>query len=737
MRFYSGISRVTRTMNLLNTSQYVAMRKEAFSNDGIVPTVANAPDIMLWDTTRYTDLKKLLISGTAYSQDLQAGVSGGNDQHQFYIGGGYHSETNVFSRDLTDKRSSLRFSTVHNSSNKKFHLTLTGGYSSDKNRLIQNDLTGFLNLPPNIQLQDSTGNISWSEKGVNFPGVNPLAVFLKKYVSVNDNLQGSLQSSFQFTKQFSVRINTGYMVFGSEESLIEPKASIAPNQSGVASAQFANMQTKNWIAEPQFQYITTLGKAKINMLVGATWQEKISSGKTITASNYTNDLLLYSIEAAGSVVVSNSYSQYRYAAFFGRMNYEYDGKYIVNLSGRRDGSSRFAGERRFANFGAGGIAWIFSGESWIKKGLPFLSFGKLRGSYGVTGNDQIGDYKYLNLWGSSSLTYQGAPGLRPTSLYNPNYNWERNRKFELAIELGFLKDRIQFSAAYYRNRSNNQLINYRLPLQTGFGNVTRNFDALVQNSGLEVAFISKNVLTNSFSWTTNINLTIPRNKLVSFPGLASSSYSGMYLIGQSLSVIYKYRFQGLDTATGLYLYEDLNRDGSINSEDRQSLGHTDCKYYGGIQNELTYKAISFSFFIEGKKHTGRNYLYQHRGSYPGSANNQPILVLNRWQNPGDPGPIQKLTTISSSLAGGTGAIRLFASNGVYGDASFLRLKNISFSYSIPKNLLQRIHMESIQLYINAQNLITLTKYQGSDPETQNYYQLPPLKTIVFGFNLNF
>ncbi len=190
---------------------------------------------------------------------------------------------------------------------------------------------------------------------------------------------------------------------------------------------------------------------------------------------------------------------------------------MLNISGRRDGSSRFGPGNQFANFGAVGAAWIFSSEPSLKQDLTWLSFGKLRSSYGSSGNDQIGDYQYLDSWTNTTYPYQGNAGLYPTRLFNSNYSWEFNRKLEIAIDLGFSKDRIFLSSAWYQNKSSNQLIQYSLPSQTGFNSVINNFPAVVQNNGLEFILTTKNITTKGFSWTSTFTISFPHAQATFFP----------------------------------------------------------------------------------------------------------------------------------------------------------------------------------------------------------------------------
>lgn len=745
---YSGVSTPTRTMNMLNTQQYVQMRKEGFKNDGVTPSSnpfdpGYAPDIMVWDTTRYTDFKKLLIGNTAHTTDAQLSLSGGNQLTQFLIGGGFHRETNVFSKNGNDTRASAHFNINHNSENKKLNIVFSGGYSNDKNQLISTDLTQYINMIPNLQLYNADGSLSWEQDGVSYATVNnfinPLSVLLKTNTSVTENLYSNLQLGYKILPSLLFKVSMGYNTFKTNEVAIVPKAAIDPYTYAwiTPSSSFANSSNDSWIIEPQLNYTKTISHGKLDILFGGTLQEKKYSGNVIQASKFSNDLLLNNPAAAGLVIAQGSQSLYHYEAVFGRINYDWKDKYLLNVTFRRDGSSRFGPDKQFANFGAIGAGWIFTEEPFIKDKLSFLSFGKLRASYGITGNDQIGDYNFMNLWSNSSSTYQGIATLNPDKLYNPDFGWETNKKLEGAVEIGLLKDKIFLSISYYRNRSNNQLINYPLPNQAGAQSVVMNLPALVQNSGLELVLTTKNITREKFSWTTSINATIPRNKLISFPGLSLTSYKNTFVEGQPLSVIKRYKYTGVDPESGVYTFDDTNGDGTITTDDYQVLGNLNPKFYGGLVNTVSYHNIQFEFMFEFKKQLGKNYLYQLYNSPPGFIINQPQIVLNRWQKPGDAAAVQQFIATYSGSSAELAANTLASSDGVYGDASYIRLKNVSLSYNLPVNLLNKLKMSGIKVYINAQNLLTITNYVGLDPETQNMYVLPPLKTIVAGIQLTF
>jgi len=733
----SGVSRVSQTMDMLNTQQYVQMRKEAFANDGIAPTASNAPDLLLWDTTRYTDFKNSLIDATTNYTDAQVSVSGGSDLTQFVLRGSYMRQTNSFPGKLANIRGAAQINVFHSPTNKKWDSRLSVIFSSSDNKLIRYDLSKHLILPPTILLYTSSGRLNWQEAGVNYSSlgfVNPFSDLERKYSSLVQNLSANLVFNYHLISNLTLRTSAGYNILLNREQLINPKVAIAPENNTLASSEFSQSQKNNWIIEPQVEYQANLGKGKLFVLAGTTFQQRTDENNSINAGGYNSDLLLNSISAASTLTASNDFSLYRYNAFFARVNYNLVSKYILNLTGRRDGSSRFGIGRQFSNFGAIGFAWLFSNENWMKN-KSIVSFGKIRSSYGVTGNDQIGDYKYLDLWASTSNPYTGITGLRPTILFNPDYHWEKNNKLELALEIGLWGDRILLSSSYYSNRSSNQLVNYRLPTQTGFSTVVKNLPALVQNSGLELTWQSTNILKKEFNWKTSFNISLPNNKLISFPGLANSSYNSIYVEGKSLTVIRSLKYLGVDPVTGLYTFEDIDDNGTISGSDNQISGDLDPGLYGGLNNSFHWKNWQFDIFFEFRNQRGSNYLNALRNYPPGYLSNQPSIVLNRWQKPGDITDIQRYTANSGPAR--QASLLLGASDGIYSDASYVRCKNISLSYELSPSVLKKLKMEMVKFSLNTQNLFVITKYKGADPETQNFFQLPPLRTVVLGIQINF
>lgn len=734
VRLGTGYGQVPKMMNLLNTEQWLKMRYEAFRNDNVVPTTVNARDLKLWDTNRYTDWQKELIGGSASFNNAQISVSGGNERNQFLISGAYTNESTVFPGDFADKKYSNMMRLSHSTPDNKLKIDLLMNYLRDANNLLNVDLTqNSIELPPNAPaIYNANGSLNWE----NGTWTNPIGILNRKYKSKTDNFNVNTGLSYNALRNLTLKTNIGYNILSLQDIATSPTSSFNPAIPSVASSEFGKNSIHTFIAEPQLIYTLKIGVGKLTSLIGATYQESVQEKQSIFASGFTNDLLIENLMAAPDVFISSSDdSKYRYNAIFGRFNYDLKGRYLVNITARRDGSSRFGPDKQFANFGAIGAAWNFFEEKFIVNILPILSSGKIRGSVGITGSDQIGNYQYMDTYSSTTYSYQNISGLVPTQLVNQDYAWETNTKLEAAIELGFLGDKILFGVNAYRNRSSNQLVGLPLPGITGFNSVQYNLPAVVQNTGLEFELNTINVRNSSLTWTTSFNLTIPKNKLVSFPGLEASVYADTYKVGKPLTIVKKYKSTGVNSETGLYGFEDLDGNGLLSiSKDGQFLKNIASKYYGGLNNSFDFRNFQFSFFFQFVKQTGFDYRYTFINAPGTRLTNQLVDVLDRWQNPGQASGIQQFTQKAPGTPAYGNAIR--NSDEVIGDASYVRLKNISLSWTFPKRWLERIHVAGCGAFIQGQNLLTLTRYKGRDPETQNSGVLPPLRVFSLGIQLS-
>lgn len=725
LRASTGVAKATRFMDLMDTAAYLDMRRQAFTNDGLQPGPADYDLNGTWDASRYTNWQKTLLGGSATYQDLGISASGGSELTQYLVSGNTHHESTVFPGDFGYNKASVLASFSHRSLDNRFKLSFSSTYTVQRNRQPGVDLTQTAaQLAPNAPaLHNPDKSLNWE----NSTWTNPLSTLESHYRSETTDLATSGTLSYEPLPGLVAKSGLGFTRTNFEDSRTSPSTMYDPTWeagSEFSSIYVNTVSRSSWVAEPQLSYHRAWNKFKGEALVGGTFQEQRSGQLVQNGEGFVNNSMLYNLAAATFyTLLSDTESTYRYQALFGRINLSWDQKYIVNLTGRRDGSSRFGPGRQFANFGAVGAAWLFSREKFME-GLTFLSFGKLRMSYGTSGNDQIGDYQYLDTYSASGNSY-GGPGLQPSRLFNPDFGWETNKKLEVGLEASFLKDRIALTAAYFSNRSSSQLVGISLPATTGFATLQSNLGATVQNKGVELSLSTRNIQRKTFSWSTDFNITVPQNKLLSFPGLESSTYQNMYILGQPVSITRLYHFTGMDAATNTYQFEDYNGDGQITAEqDRMSYDNLGPEFYGGLSNSLKLGAWQLDFLFQFVKQQGFN------GTF---SNGLPGTMVNQSAHLTSEGYSQPYTTGANPLLQ-EAFYRYAASDAAITDTSFVRLKNASLSYSLPEKWTKGMQC---RLNVEGQNIFVLTPYKGADPETRTLTTLPPMRVLTAGIQLNF
>ncbi|MEP7376780.1 MAG: SusC/RagA family TonB-linked outer membrane protein [Chitinophagaceae bacterium] len=742
-----GWGKVGRKVEMLNTRQYLDMRYEAFMNAGVnfAQTSVSANDLKVWDTTRYTNWQKELINGNAQYTNLNASVSGGTAVMQYLVGTTYNRQTTVFPGDFDDKVGSVHFNVNGASVNQRFKMQLSGSYIYDQNHLPGVDLTQLaLYMEPNAPaLYNADGTLNWAPNAAGkSTWTNPLAdVVSSDFNNTTKNLISNINLSYKLIKGLEIRTSLGYTNMQTELYRPFRLERLAPENRpyGTKTAFFGNRDMNTWIVEPMLQYSGNIKKVKIEALVGTTIQKSNFTYLGIKGSGFPADGLMNTLTAAKTIEIRNSTAGItRYNALFGRLNCSWDDKYLLNLTARRDGSNKFGDNNKFNNFGSVGAGWIFSQENWINKYMPFLSFGKLRTSYGITGNDQIADFSYLSIYAinNPSILFQGNIGLFPTNIPNPYLQWEETRKWQFGMDIGLFSDRILLGATFARNRSSNQLISYVLPSITGFESIVKNLPATVQNTSWEFTLNTANIKNSHFTWSSSLNLTIPRNKLVTFPGIELTGYAGGFdgiIVGQPLGVKKIYRYAGINPANGKHLLVDRYGNASINPDLPDTYFAAQSTLYGGISNTISYRGFNLNVLLQLVKKRGPRDFYWYNGTtYPGrffaGSSNQPVSVLNRWQKPGDNTPIPPFSTSNYSLT-------VTSTDAFYSyEASFVRLKNVSLSWQLPAGWIHKAHIYNAQLYFSGQNLHVFTKFRGIDPES-GPTNLPPLQMLTMGLKL--
>ena len=726
VKMYKGISTVPNRIDLLNTREYLEIRRAGFENDNVTPTNSNAYDLLIWDQDRYTDWQEYFIGGTSPMTDINLQYSGGNQNTLFRIGGSYQNQGTIYPTDFQYQKITGNLNINHTGAKDKFHLNLSINYGVDHNDLIGSPTILYqpFTTPPNApEIFTADGDLNWEDwnaVGQN----NPMAGYFNESKAQTHNLISNLGVSYQLSAAFTLKANAGYTYLDRNENVKIPSYSYRPSFNRAHESDHTDVNRLSWIVEPQILYDAQFLSGNLNVIIGATFQKSSEIMKAQSGVGYVSEALIGNLEAAETIKNDDYFNrEYKYNAAFGRIGYNYKKKYFLNLTARRDGSSRFGPGKRFANFGAIGTAWIFSEEQFIAEHIPFLSFGKLRGSYGTTGSDQIGDYGYLDAY---EVT-RGPSGLYPTQLFNPNYSWETNRKLELALELGFFNDRLNISGSWYRNRSSNQLVGYTLPAITGFTAVQANLPATVENKGIEVELSARPVQHKNFRWEASLNFSVPKNSLVSYPGLETSPYRNTYQIGRPLNIVWLYQYGGLDPDTGLYTIKDVNEDGRFDYNDRTQIEELGREYFGGISNTFSFKNLSVQFLWQFVKQRGTLFLMD-----VGRIGNQRQQALETLE------PNSSYQIPTQGIQGLIGYAYAQSTSFFYTDASFLRLKTASINYNLPANWIKNIGIEKAALFLHGQNLFTLTPYKGLDPEVpQAGTSFANLRSITAGIQLNF
>lgn len=724
---YSGLSLQAKKLDLMNTPQYLEMRARAFQNDGTTPNNGNGYDLTLWDQNRYTDWQKELL-GTAHTTDAQLSLSGGSSSTTFRLNGGFNTRTPPFKGNYKEQRGSGTLSLHNTAFNNKLTTTVMVNFSSTISNLPSVDPTALIFLAPNApSFLDQNGRLDfdgWRAAG----GLPYEAVYMQRiYHAGTKNLVSNLNLKYQLLPELSLNASMGYSLAKQDQLQKAPSNTFDPASTFQRETVFGANNNSTWLIEPNADWQKSFGKHHLQVLLGATFQNTAADGSNITARGFTSDALLGNLGAATDFFVSTNDVETRFQSLYSRISYNYDNKYIINLNGRRDGSSRFASGRKFGNFGAIGAAWIFSDETFFRDKLRFLSMGKIRASYGLVGSDGLGDYQYLSSYKTGDNTYQDMPTLQLSRLANDQFRWTTNKKAEIGLELGFLNGRINTSISVYRNRSGNQLVGYPLPSITGFSSIVANLPALVQNSGIELNLQTQNLHLQNFSWSSSLNISRNNNKLLEFPGLESSAYAGGYAIGRSISSIGMRQYAGVDPTTGLYTFADINGDGTVDIYGSKDYIYKDDSpaFFGGFNNNLQYKKIQLSMLFAFSRQKG---VYRSSNTLPGalSSGKGNQLVLEK-QYSGKPA-LENLTAVSYR----NDLFNFYSSDAVWVDASYIRLQNLSLSYSLDGGGIKKAGLQSLRFFAQAQDLLTITGYKGSDPASPGRLSLPPRKIVTAG-----
>ncbi|MEL6560656.1 MAG: TonB-dependent receptor [Bacteroidota bacterium] len=730
-----GISEIANTPEMMTSKEWIEFMNAAAEFDGLGenywndilgdPNDPNLPNHNVYDE----------IFRTGITHNMDVGLSGGNEDTKYVISANYFDQTGI-QLGQGFERFNTRLRMDHSLNDKVgvgANILISRG--AHQRTVNENDEYGVV---VNAQAWDPTAPLTNQDGSYTNPFDfngwwaldNPLFI-AEQYVnnSTSNRILASTYAEWEVAKNLNFK-STWSADYNSliEESFTPVGSNEAPTGAGI----YATLEELVWINENTLTYSTTIGQShNLNILGGFSIQESNVDFSEINGNGFPNNQII-KIGAAANTTGSSSATSYGFLSYLGRVTYDFQNKYLIQGSFRIDGSSRFGPDNRYALLPSGSVGWRFSNESFFQGISNVVSEGKLRASYGVVGNAEIGNFTWQGLWGASS--YNGVGGSNPSVLGNPQLGWEQTTQLDIGLDLT-LFGRIGIVADYFQKSTTDLLLDVDVPGTLGFANTTSNIGE-IENKGFEFAINSQNISGKDFQWTTNINFTTLRNKVVDVLNNGQIlSRNFVLLENESLSQLYLIKFLGVDPTTGDAIFEDLNSDGLINLDDRQAVGSGLPDYFGGINNSFRYKDFSLSVFFQfvggNKIFNQSRHAYENYGTTRGGIpyGNQTKRSLDYWREPGDITAIPRPTLIGPEDAGNPELQWQRFSTQYLEDGDFVRLKNVKFSYNVPAKILSRFKLNSAIIYVQGQNLFTWTDYLGFDPEVNTNTSGEGLNTL--------
>lgn len=751
-----GLTDIVKRPGLLNSSQLLELQREAAVNAG------EDPDKMglikgVTDGINTNWLDMVLRKGVY--QQYQVSAQGGNDRTSFYISGNYRDEEGVLINNRFTRISGT-MTLDHKATQKlSFGSNIIVSRALNKRVLGDNALNGVYSGATRSLPYYSPYNeqgLLYGPSDANYPGFpnfNPVGeAVLPRQNVITTKMLGGAYVQYEFLPNLRFRSKASVDYNSVIEDIYDPTGTaIGGFDTSLGQQGYGEYNTvlaANFTSTNTLTYNTTLGENHhLSGLGGVEIIKRTNRTSSTIGQNFPNDDFTY-ITSAG--VVNQGSSDLVYSGLFsgfGEVKYDYKDKFLLQATARYDGSSRFGPNRQFGFFPSGSAAWRISEENFMKR-FDFLSDLKVRASFGYTGNEQIGDFKYLGTW--ASTTYSGSTGLGPAALGNPNLQWERTREANVGMDASFFNGRLNITFDAYSNQTDKLLFAQPIAQTTGFGTLQGNIGKIT-NKGMELTISTVNIDRKGFRWSTDLNLAGNRNKVVELasdqPIYAGYQASGatatnVVMVGQPLGTFWGLKFLGVDPATGNAIYQDKNGDGRITPDDAQVIGNAQPKIFGGLNNLFSYKGFDVRVFFQFSYGNQVMNLTKQTSVNTGASLqfNQSIDALKRWQKPGD------ITSVPRYIDGNT--YNDYLSSRFVEDGSYLRLKNVTVGYTLNKQWLSRVKLASVRVFASATNVWTFTKYSGPDPELStldgsttaqgiDFNTLPQVKNMTVGLTVNF
>lgn len=731
----TGFSEVTRKLSVLNASQYRSAIIDSYRNMD-VPTEINYTILDSLNARNNGDVDwQEEMFRTAQQNKVDFSIQGGAENVKYSWSSSFLDQDGVI-LNSNYKRITSRVNVDFNASEKLKigqSISFTNGVNNrinaggSGNRSVVREL---LIRPPTYSMFLPDGSLNGYQFGKRNPvGLATLATNLNK----SNRIIGSQYAEYQITNGLKIRTNFNLDFVSMKEDTFLP--TILDFRPGFNSGEVRAVNNLTWGNETFATYDRQFGDHNFGALLGTSYQDWTYERTGLDGDFFPSDNLT-TLNGAGTISNQevNITTEHSLLSYFGRLSYDFKGKYLFEANLRADGSSRFGADNRFGYFPSASAGWRFSDEAFFSKS-DFLSDGKLRVSVGQTGNEAIGNYTSQGEF-AVGTNYLDYPGAAPSVMPNAGLTWETTTQYNAGLDLAFLNNRIYLNADVYLKQTDDLLFNVPIPRTTGFGFITQNIGS-VENKGIELALTSRNMV-GEFQWSTNFNISTNQNRVTDLPDeLLTNGFiqNGQYHIlkeGLPIGTFFGWKFNGVyasdeDNVNGITngaqgkifkggdpIWDDLNGDNVIDAQDRQIIGNAQPDFFGGIGNNFSYKGFSLNVFFQ---YAVGNEIYSeinHQRNSVVRYDNLSTDALNRWRNQGDitdfPKPVRDDPLQSDSR---------IQSRWVE-DGSYIKLKNVNLRYSLPTSIVSRIGMSKVEAYVTATNLITWTNYTGFDPDVNSY-----------------
>lgn len=735
-----GVQTLTNKPELLTGPEFYEFKTTRLNTVNILSPDEQA----VYNAGKWVDWYDLATQNGTRSQHSLS-IKGGAESVNFYIGGTYLDVKGVAVNDQY-KRYSLRptlevklkpWLTFNTSSQLSFQNRdqLPVEFTDSRNTGGGANFFNPLSTP-----YDSFGNIRPYAYDDYTQARNPLSNILVK------NLDGSyrifsnnnVKIDVPFIKGLSYKLNTGVEYEDTQRKTYYGR-DVARGFETNGNAVNYNAVNRNFTIENILFYQRSFNKHNINFTGLYSSQSEDFNRDQVEGIGFPNDVLTNYQMGSASLLTPSSYNyKQNILSQMARLNYNFDSKYLLTLTVRRDGFSAFGSDKKYGTFPSMALAWNVMNENFMKK-LSFINTLKVRGSYGINGNSAVSSYSSLatltgSSWVSGGIVY---PGYLPNRLSNNNLGWESTKSLSFGLDFGIFKNRIEGTIDYYSSKTSNLLLNRAISSIHGFTTVLQNIGKTA-NTGIEVGIISRNIDTRYFKWNTNLNFSANKNKIVDLYGDGKNDLGNQWFIGQPIRVNFGLLYDGIYRSAeevaasnqptaqpGWVKVKDANGDNILNTaSDRTLIGQLDPKLTWGITNNFSYKGLSLMIFLQGTTGVTKQNPFEDDNVFSGTKRN---TTRKDWWSPTNPD--------GSHFSNDANANRLLVN--FYENANFARLKDVSLSYQVPNQFLQRVDISNLKIYVTGRNLATFTKYTGLDPEFINQYGIPLQKEITLGITLGF